>query len=211
MDITKRPTKVVLCGSTRFSEAFRAANLRETLAGKMVWSIGSEWHSDRELGLTEQVKERLDEVHLHKIYDADEVLVLNVNGYLGDSTRREIAFAREHGKPIRWLEPPVYCDHKSVGVVIRNPAGHILMFDRNTYPAGRACVAGHVDDHGSFEDAAIAETWEEVGLRVKHLTLATASRVSFPCRRVPTQEVGHYCQIYHAEVEDYRLTPSERE
>jgi len=215
MDLTKRPTKVVLCGSTRFSAAFREANLRETLAGKMVYSIGVDTKSDADLLLAGEItpadKEHLDELHLHKIFDADEVLVLNVNGYLGDSTRREVMFAMEHGKPIRWLEPPVYCDHQSVGVVIRNPAGHILMFDRNTYPAGRACVAGHVDDHGSFEDAAIAETWEEVGLRVKHLTLATASRVSFPCRRVPTQEVGHYCQIYHAEVEDYRLTPSERE
>jgi hypothetical protein len=33
-----RPQIVVLCGSTRFSEAFRKANLEETLVGKIVLS-----------------------------------------------------------------------------------------------------------------------------------------------------------------------------
>jgi|SRR5579859_7395026 len=211
----KRPPIVVLCGSTRFSAAFRIANFQETLAGKIVLTIGVDTKSDSDLLLAGEItqadKERLDELHLRKIDLADEVFVLNVNGYLGDSTRREIAYAMEHSKPIRWLEPPVYCDHRSVGVIISNESNQILMFDRNTFPPGRACVAGHVDDHGSFEDAARAETWEEVGLVVTHLELAHAERVSFPCRRVPTREVGHHCQIYYAEVEGYTLNPSERE
>lgn len=102
-----RPTIVTLCGSTRFSEAFREANLRETLAGKIVLSIGCEWHSDQALGLTEADKERLDELHLRKIDMSDEVLILNVNGYIGSSTRCELEHAIAHGKRIRFLEPEV--------------------------------------------------------------------------------------------------------
>jgi hypothetical protein len=100
-----RPPVVCLCGSTRFSDAFRAANLRETLAGKIVLSIGCDFKSDDALGLTEEDKTRLDELHLRKIDLADEVLILNVGGYVGESTRREIEYANKTGKPIFYLEP----------------------------------------------------------------------------------------------------------
>lgn len=40
------PVIVVLCGSTRFSKAFADANLTETLAGKIVLTVGSMTHSD---------------------------------------------------------------------------------------------------------------------------------------------------------------------
>lgn len=98
------PTIVCLCGSTRFGDAFREANLQETLAGKIVLSIGCDFKSDQALGLTEKDKERLDELHLRKIDLADEVLVLNVNGYIGISTRHEIEYAEQQGKQIRYLE-----------------------------------------------------------------------------------------------------------
>jgi hypothetical protein len=98
------PTIVCLCGSTRFSEAFHQANLDETLAGRIVLSIGCDFKSDDALGLTEADKERLDELHLRKIDLADEILVLNVGDYVGVSTAREIIYANEHGKRIRWLE-----------------------------------------------------------------------------------------------------------
>jgi hypothetical protein len=48
----------------------------------------------------------LDELHLRKIDLADEALILNVGGYVGDSTAREIQYARLRGKQIRYLEPP---------------------------------------------------------------------------------------------------------
>jgi hypothetical protein len=50
------------------------------------------------------MKQRLDELHLHKIDLADEILVLNIGGYLGDSTRREIKYAQGAGKRIRFVE-----------------------------------------------------------------------------------------------------------
>jgi hypothetical protein len=106
------PTVVCLCGSTRFADAFRSANQKETLAGKIVLSIGCDPRSDVELfagmsqGELEKIKARLDALHLHKIDMSHEVLVLNVGGYVGDSTRKELAYARLTGKKIRFLEEP---------------------------------------------------------------------------------------------------------
>lgn len=108
--IPDRPTTVCLCGSTRFSDAFHEANLRETLAGNIVLSIGCDFKSDTDLllagELTQEDKERLDELHLRKIDLADEVLFLNVNGYMGESTRREHQYAVNHGKVLRYLVEP---------------------------------------------------------------------------------------------------------
>ncbi len=100
-----RPCIVCLCGSTRFMQAFQEANLRETLAGKIVLSIGCDTKSDQDLGLGPIDKTALDLLHLFKIDLADEILILNVGSYVGESTRREIDYARIQGKRIRWLEP----------------------------------------------------------------------------------------------------------
>lgn len=59
------------------------------------------------VGDKEGVKTLVDEVHKRKIDLADEVFVVNVGGYIGDSTRSEVAYAVAQGKPIRWLEPHV--------------------------------------------------------------------------------------------------------
>lgn len=100
----ERPVIVCLCGSTRFSEAFHDTNLRETLAGKIVLSIGCDFRSDDAIGLSAEDKARLDELHLRKIDLADEVLILNVGGYIGQSTMNELLYAKEHRKRIRFLE-----------------------------------------------------------------------------------------------------------
>jgi len=107
-EIKDRPVIVCLCGSTRFIEAWQKANLEETLAGRIVLQIGCNTKSDADLQsigvLTEETKKALDVLHKRKIDIADEILVLNVNGYIGDSTRSEIEYAKAHGKKVRWLE-----------------------------------------------------------------------------------------------------------
>lgn len=104
-----RPRIVCLCGSTRFWEKFRDEGLRLTLEMKIVLSIGicapdsiSFAHSETDEG--KKLKQRLDELHKRKIDLADEVLVLNVGGYIGESTRSEIEYAEGHGKLVRYLE-----------------------------------------------------------------------------------------------------------
>ncbi len=105
----KKPVVVCLCGSTRFVEMFRYVNQRETLARKIVLAPGC-FQGDVVLEVLPEVKSRLDELHLRKIDLADEILVLNVGGYIGHSTRREIAYARRQGKRVRWLESGVCGD-----------------------------------------------------------------------------------------------------
>lgn len=100
------PEIVCLCGSTRFMEAFQSANLRLTLDGKIVLSVGCNTKSDVGLGVTSKAKVALDELHKRKIDLADRVLVLNVGGYVGPSTRGEIMYALSHGTPVDYLEPP---------------------------------------------------------------------------------------------------------
>ena len=102
---------ITLCGSTRFREAFEEANKRLTLAGNIVISVGLFGHSgDGEVweGMSEdtltETKRMLDDMHKRKIDMADEIFVLNVGGYVGESTRSEIAYAQEHGKPVTYLE-----------------------------------------------------------------------------------------------------------
>lgn len=108
----ERPTVVCLCGSTRFYEAFQQQNYWETLAGRIVLTVGCDTKADDDLFANktdaekQEIKTRLDELHKRKIDLADEILVLNVGGYIGDSTRSEIEYATALGKNIRWLEPP---------------------------------------------------------------------------------------------------------
>lgn len=57
-------------------------------------------------GTLTATKEMLDDMHKRKIDMADEIYVINVGGYIGDSTRSEIAYAKAHGKTVNCLESP---------------------------------------------------------------------------------------------------------
>ena len=97
------PKIVCLCGSTKFMSAFEKANYEETMMGNIVLTVGALPNSVH-IGLSVGEKTKLDELHKRKIDLADEVFVLNVGGYTGESTRSEIAYAVKQSKPIRWLE-----------------------------------------------------------------------------------------------------------
>lgn len=102
------PKIICLCGSTKFIEIFQKINLEETLKGHIILSVGCNTKSDSELFKGEDVTEtkiRLDELHKRKIDLADEILVLNVNGYIGESTRSEINYAFATNKPVTYLFP----------------------------------------------------------------------------------------------------------
>lgn len=105
------PKVVCLCGSTRFHATFEEANLSETLEGHIVLSIGCNLKSDDEVfkgmapAALRLIKAKLDVLHLHKIEMSDEILVINEDGYIGESTEREIEYARSIGVGIRyWRE-----------------------------------------------------------------------------------------------------------
>ncbi|MBR2788676.1 MAG: hypothetical protein IKD94_05885 [Erysipelotrichaceae bacterium] len=102
---------ITLCGSTRFKDEFMEANKKLTLEGNIVISVGLFGHSgDNEVwenmdeGTLTKTKKMLDDIHKRKIDMADEIFVINVGGYIGDSTRSEIDYALKHGKIVRYLE-----------------------------------------------------------------------------------------------------------
>lgn len=104
------PKIVVLCGSTRFHDVFVQANFAETMKGNIVLSVGFFGHSavhGEGVECSKEQKKFLDELHKRKIDLADEVLVMNVDGYIGSSTRSEIEYAQRTGKPIRYWESVV--------------------------------------------------------------------------------------------------------
>jgi hypothetical protein len=104
------PEIVVLCGSTRFYQEYQEAYYDLTMKGYVVLSVGFYPHAVDKSGHGEGVghdseaKVLLDELHKRKIDLADKVVVLNVGGYIGDSTRSEIMYAEKHGKPIHYHE-----------------------------------------------------------------------------------------------------------
>ncbi|NUT18731.1 MAG: hypothetical protein HOV77_06065 [Hamadaea sp.] len=98
---------VTLCGSTRFETDFAKVSQRLTLEGCVVISLGMfslpdpadcGWAAD-----SSDLKERLGALHFQKIRMADEVYIVDPGGYVGESTRREIAYAESLGKPVRYL------------------------------------------------------------------------------------------------------------
>ena len=95
---------VTLCGSTRFKEQYMEVQKRLTLDGCIVISVGLFGHSGDDEVWKHGTKEMLDDMHLRKIDMADEIFVINVGGYIGESTKREIAYAEKTGKKVNYLE-----------------------------------------------------------------------------------------------------------
>ena len=103
---------ITLCGSTRFKNEFLEAQKKLTLEGNIVISVGlfghagdSEVWENMDEGTLTKTKEMLDDMHKCKIDMADYIYVINVGGYIGDSTRSEIEYAEMLGKEVKYLEP----------------------------------------------------------------------------------------------------------
>jgi len=97
--VTDRPDIVCICGSARFVEQMREANRELTRRGLIVLAPG-----EMNGPVSDEEKAALDALHLRKIDLADRVLVVNPGGYIGESTRREIAYARAAGKPVSFTD-----------------------------------------------------------------------------------------------------------
>lgn len=101
-----------MCGSTRFADLMACISWEFEKMGSIVLRVNyvPEWYAQRE-GWKENshgaehvgLKEQLDDLHLRKIDMCDFVYVCNYKGYIGDSTRAEIEYAKKIGKPIQWL------------------------------------------------------------------------------------------------------------
>ena len=94
---------ITLCGSTKFKDAFMEAQKALTLEGNIVISVGLFGHSGDDEVWSAGTKEMLDDMHKRKIDMSDEIFVINVNGYIGSSTKSEIEYAKATGKKIHYL------------------------------------------------------------------------------------------------------------
>ena len=102
---------VTLCGSTKFKKEFLEVQKKLTLLGYIVISVGLFGHSgDNEVwenmdeGTLTKTKSMLDDMHKRKIDLSDMIYVINVGGYIGESTRSEIEYAKSTGKEVHYLE-----------------------------------------------------------------------------------------------------------
>jgi len=98
------PIIICLCGSTRFAQVFNEVAIVKTLAGYIVLRpevVTYDGDTDPQFDQPE-VKEALDELHKRKIDLADSVFVIDVDGYIGLSTRSEIEYAEGLGIPVEY-------------------------------------------------------------------------------------------------------------
>lgn len=102
---------ITLCGSTKFKKQFRETEADLTLKGNIVLSLGFFEQSDG-IQITNEQEKLFEELHYKKIDMSDEIFVIDVNRYIGSSTKKEIEYAKTKGKKIRYyskrLEPVNY-------------------------------------------------------------------------------------------------------
>jgi len=110
----QKPKVVCLCGSTSFADRHAISRWELEQQGHIVlminylpsWYAHSQgWEGSDHFGEQAGLKKHLDELHFRKIDLADEVLVINIGGYIGENTRKEIEYAESTGKPVEYLEP----------------------------------------------------------------------------------------------------------
>ncbi|REE69657.1 hypothetical protein A8990_13254 [Paenibacillus taihuensis] len=97
---------ITLCGSTKFKDQFEQANAFLTLQGNIVISLAF-FEQSEGFEITAEQAELLGKLHFSKIDLSDEIFVIDVNGYIGSSTRREIEYANERGKGVHYYSDGV--------------------------------------------------------------------------------------------------------
>ena len=103
MDLINHKAWIVcLCGSTRFKELFMQMNREFTKQGAIVLMPGVWGHAGDEI--TDEEKEKLDKLHRTKIMMSDVVYIINPDHYIGESTKREIEFAKSLDKVIWYFD-----------------------------------------------------------------------------------------------------------
>ena len=92
---------ITLCGSTRFMQQFREVEKALTLEGNITLPPAI-YGKIEGIEYPKELAMHLYNLHLDKIAISDGIFVVDPEGYLGDSTRKEIAYAQKNGKSIRY-------------------------------------------------------------------------------------------------------------
>lgn len=94
---------ICVCGSGKFAQFIDEITLSETLSGHVVLGFATNSKNIWRM-LSIPQKEYLQAMQFEKIDLADEVYFLNVNGYVGDSGKNQLAYTIARGKPLRWVD-----------------------------------------------------------------------------------------------------------
>ena len=94
---------ITLCGSIKFKDVFMRVQEKLTLDGNIVLTPNF-FNGIKKEEIDKRMKKMLDEMHKQKIDMSDEIYVINIGGYIGESTKSEIEYAKEKGKRISYLE-----------------------------------------------------------------------------------------------------------
>lgn len=136
----KKYNVITLCGSTRFKKEFLEMQEKLTLEGNIVISVGFFAHADN-INIDTTTKAMLTDIHKQKIDMADEIFVIDVDGYIGESTKSEIEYAKAQKKKV------IYLIHPWIGKEIcfrRENTRHIIKevieFNEDTFGQGDFAV-----------------------------------------------------------------------
>lgn len=97
---------IYICGSSKFKDDFIEQSKLLTLQGNIILSVNVFGHSGDNINTlwTDTIEDMLIDMGKRKVDMADEVFVINKNGYIGETTKLEIDYALSKGLPIRYLE-----------------------------------------------------------------------------------------------------------
>lgn len=93
---------ITLCGSIKFKNEFMKVQEELTLNGNIVFT--PTFFNNLKDEVNVETKKMLDEMHKQRIDMSNEIYVINVEGYIGESTKSEIEYAKAKGKKISYLE-----------------------------------------------------------------------------------------------------------
>ena len=103
MNNNRKYKVITLCGSIKYKDIFLKVQEKLLLEVNIVFTpIFFDNIKKEEISL--ETKEMLDKMHKQKIDMSDEIYVINLNGYIGESTKSEIEYANSKGKNISYLE-----------------------------------------------------------------------------------------------------------
>ncbi len=95
---------ITICGSMKFEEKMKEFALKFTLEGKIVFTPA--FKSKTKTSFTDKEKQILDQTHKNKIKLSNSIFVVNVDNYIGESTKREIEFAEKNNVIVDYLINP---------------------------------------------------------------------------------------------------------
>ncbi len=94
---------VTICGSLKFTKEMIDVSLK--LQIEKGYIVIQPCYNFNDISLNEKDIQTVNKIHKQKIDISDAIYVLNINGYIGNSVKSEIEYAKAHNKEIIYHTP----------------------------------------------------------------------------------------------------------